>query len=1454
MSESLIDKVKFAFYNKQEVTSMSVVNITNPIAFDRNNNPSPKGLYDPAMGVSPYDRFGKCFTCGQQERNCPGHSGHINLELPLFNVLFINDIVKLMKAKCFFCHRFTITAHKMQDFKLMMKLVNLGFFDEFAKVEDVSGGFVMSRILSIKQKDGVNHQNGKHNAKNGASAQDGFALNIKDRNTKEFLKGVSDSVAAERKRIVELLKNHKELYNTDETSFKKALKYRLCKEFLKECMENAKCLYCKEMKSVIKKESHFKMTITHKSDKFNKENQKQKVLVASEMKEHIGHLFEIDKDAVELIYGQFTTNDYIKANTKKGYVVESFDHENFFLEVLLVTPNRFRPESKIANMTFLHGHTTLYTKVLQLNKELHKIIEKGTEGHDNDKEAENTAHKNIVNKWLELQETTNYLFDSSLNAKDADKDTGIKQILEKKEGIFRMKIMGKRVNYSCRSVISPDPYLETGEVGIPLFMAKKLTFPEPVNAQNVDHLRKLLINGTFSYPGAVYLEENGKKVFLEGSTLEQRLAMANRLLDNAANKTLYRNVQNGDVVLFNRQPTLHKPSLMSFKLRVLPKEMTIRMHYANCAGFNADFDGDEMNVHILQSYLARSEGLNLSYADKQYILSTNKAPVRGLIQDFVFSCAFLTDKEMCFERSDYCQLLYGAINSIVEDDHYVYSIEMSRPNILKPKTLWTGKQLFSDIINFVAFYNKNGKEEKGKYLNIESTSRVNQSYFCEVGKEEGRIVIRKNQLLCGIIDKNQIGASLFGLIHSFYELFGSQKTGRLFGAITRLCLEYMKIRGFTCGMADLMLTDEFEAVRLQKLEEIHRGVVDKIADTFKEDKVNYLDRKLYIPENKQEIKKEIFKANSAVSAKIQSHILNKPSGQMELDGIVKSSIGKHQSELYKNCLETGLHLKYPINNFSSMILTGAKGSVLNHNQISCNLGQQELEGKRVPTMASGKTLPCFSPYNPNPRSSGYIGDRFLSGLRTQEFFFHCMAGREGLVDTAVKTSRSGYLQRMLVKNLESLVVEYDYSVRDADDKSIIQYAYGDDCLDSVKVNTIENLQFLLDNFETIKTQTNLKDYFNILKTEDISYDNKVSTMLENYSPAKTLGAISEKTKAQLAKFVTENEKILKARKIDPLKFKILFYLKYFDGLITPGDCVGAIAAQSFGEPSTQMTLNTFHLAGHGGANVTLGVPRLRELLSTKNTKNIITDIPFRKHVTEAERNKIHNQCERVDLLELVKGINTKNRPVLAENGVVLESAQRKILYKITVVFEEMKDILREFGLRSEDLEAMMVETFLPKLSKMIIKKTKAAEKMAKIATSQFRGKRKQSETNAKLDGVDDNRNNDHDMEMEAFHEEAATNLLNVHSFVENKFLLVLHTPLSFKKLSMIEAIEEVLKSINIRSVPHVLRTHLVEENSEHLLQTEGLNFLYFWKRSDVFDLNRLSTNHVQMFTDKYGVG
>ena len=200
-----------------------------------------------------------------------------------------------------------------------------------------------------------------------------------------------------------------------------------------------------------------------------------------------------------------------------------------------------------------------------------------------------------------MQEAYNSLVDSA-KSRNNKNSSGVRQLLEHKEGLFRMNMMGKRVNFTARSVIAPDPYIDTDEVGVPLPFAKELCYPEPVTANNIKLLRQLVINGRDTYPGACYIEnEKGQLTDLRLRNAGQREAMAKMLLTKDANgniksKKVWRNLLEGDILLVNRQPTLHKASIMALRARILKsKRQTIRMHYSNCNTFNADFDGDEIN-------------------------------------------------------------------------------------------------------------------------------------------------------------------------------------------------------------------------------------------------------------------------------------------------------------------------------------------------------------------------------------------------------------------------------------------------------------------------------------------------------------------------------------------------------------------------------------------------------------------------------------------------------------------------------------------------------------------------------------------------------------------------------------------------------------------------------------------------------------------------------------------
>ena len=276
-----------------------------------------------------------------------------------------------------------------------------------------------------------------------------------------------------------------------------------------------------------------------------KESRKQILIHPLEIKEHINKLWQNEKDLLSLLYGRI--HPVAKQDeSDEPFRAESIGAELFFIEYLVIPPNRFRPESKgQGEESFLHPHTVMLTKILNINIALKNLLTSG-ESAQSDKKAvspteetkeepkskKQATSSSIVHKWIELQDAVNQFIDSSKASKISDKEkTGIRQLLEKKEGLFRMKMMGKRVDFACRSVISPDLFLNTNEVGIPQFIAKKLTFPESVNQQNAQHLMKLVINGPDKFPGANMIEDaEGSRTMLIGLDQAQREAASKTLL------------------------------------------------------------------------------------------------------------------------------------------------------------------------------------------------------------------------------------------------------------------------------------------------------------------------------------------------------------------------------------------------------------------------------------------------------------------------------------------------------------------------------------------------------------------------------------------------------------------------------------------------------------------------------------------------------------------------------------------------------------------------------------------------------------------------------------------------------------------------------------------------------------------------------------------------------------
>jgi DNA-directed RNA polymerase I subunit RPA1 len=282
---------------------------------------------------------------------------------------------------------------------------------------------------------------------------------------------------------------------------------------------------------------------------------------------------------------------------------------------------------------------------------------------------------------------------------------------------------------------------------------------------------------------------------------------------------------------------------------------------------------------------------------------------------------------------------------------------------------------------------------------------------------ESYVLIRDGELLVGVLDKAHYGSSSYSLVHCCYELYGGQVASQLLTCLGRLFTSFLQLRGFTLGVEDILLKSSMRKPMAKIVRKAKRCGYDVLSQVF-------------AGENKDDV-------DGLLERYKRIHLNPDDSYMKELDMAYKGNVDIYQNSLTNMCFPNGLVKKFPFNNLQLMIQSGAKGSMVNSMQMSCLLGQQELEGRRPRLMANGNTLPSFLPYDPSPSSGGFICNSFMTGLTPQEYFFHCMAGREGLVDTAVKTSRSGYLQRCLIKHLEGIVVNYDLTVRDSD-QSVIQ--------------------------------------------------------------------------------------------------------------------------------------------------------------------------------------------------------------------------------------------------------------------------------------------------------------------------------------------------------------------------------------------------------------------------------
>lgn len=538
----------------------------------------------------------------------------------------------------------------------------------------------------------------------------------------------------------------------------------------------------------------------------------------------------------------------------------------------------------------------------------------------------------------------------------------ITERIKSKEGRIRHNLAGKRTNFCARTVISPDPMIGLNEVGVPKIISMKLTVPETVNDWNAEYLKKFVQNGPGKYPGANYVvRPDGKKKKITEETKEAALE------ELQPGYVVERHLMDGDVAIFNRQPSLHRMSMMCHRVRVLPGR-TLRLNPAVCNPYNADFDGDEMNLHIPQTEEARAEAEILMEVQTQLISPRYGLSVIGCIQDAISGNYLLSHRE-----------------------------ELSREHATLLLTN-VGVQDFSKI---------NKKKISG--LDIFSSLLPEDFDYEGVSRNGKPVVIKKGILLEGTIDTKAIGGEGEGLLlRSLHKQYGPAKTIKLLHQILRLGIEYLNINGFSTGIAD----EDLPAEAQEKIENLLRQAEEDVAAMI----AQFEDGKL-----------EVFPGRTM---------------RQTLENKVLERLNKARNEcgqVIKGFVNDGNHA-------AVMILSGARGSITSLIQMSACVGQQALRGSRIEKGYRDRTLSCFKKGDLSPEAHGFIIHSFKQGINPKEFFFHSITGRDALMDTALRTPKSGYLYRRLANAMQDLRVEYDGTVRDASGK-IIQFAYGEDGID-----------------------------------------------------------------------------------------------------------------------------------------------------------------------------------------------------------------------------------------------------------------------------------------------------------------------------------------------------------------------------------------------------------------------
>ncbi|CAI9105246.1 OLC1v1004130C1 [Oldenlandia corymbosa var. corymbosa] len=838
--------------------------------------------------------------------------------------------------------------------------------------------------------------------------------------------------------------------------------------------------------------------------------------------------------------------------------------EKLMVTSILVPPTAIRPS------VFVDGGTQ--SNENDISERLKRIIQANASlvQEISDKDFPSKGLESWILLQVEVAQYINSEVRVSLPIEQPTKPlSGFVQRLKGKQGRFRGNLSGKRVEFTGRTVISPDPNLKITEVAIPILMARILTFPERVSRHNIEKLRKCVRNGPNKYPGAKLIKKP------DGTEISLMFSRKNVEADDLkCGYIVHRHLEDGDVVLFNRQPSLHRMSIMCHQARIMPWR-TLRFNESVCNPYNADFDGDEMNMHVPQTVEARTEALLLMGVQNNLCTPKNGEILVASTQDFLTSSFLITRKDTFYDRAT-----FSLICSYMGDG--MDQVDLPTPALVKPVELWTGKQLFSILLR--------PYDRMRVYLNLTVTEKSYIKPKETMCPNDGYVCFRNSELISGQLGKATLGnGNKDGLYSVLLRDYSPHGASVCMNRLAKLSARWIGNHGFSIGIDDVQPPAPLILAKDEKI------------------RIGYKD------------------CDDLIQQFNKGHLELQPGhdAALTLEAKITGVLNDIREHAAKECMK-GLQWR---NSPLIMSQCGSKGSPINISQMVACVGQQSVGGRRAPNGFIDRSLPHFPRKSKIPQAKGFVANSFYSGLTATEFFFHTMGGREGLVDTAVKTADTGYMSRRLMKALEDLSIHYDNTVRNAS-SCIVQFVYGDDGMDPAQMEekTGQPLNFdrLLMN---VKATCNAGDMKSLSPSEICKMtDERLSE--HDMTPE---GGCSVAFRDSLAKFLKDKCVTCLKNTIEDLKsdadqnggnnqdhlqnislnisgitaqqlevFLRVCISRYHNKRIEAGTAIGAIGAQSIGEPGTQMTLKTFHFAGVASMNVTLGVPRIKEIINAAN--------------------------------------------------------------------------------------------------------------------------------------------------------------------------------------------------------------------------------------------------------------